>query len=143
FIGHRLLPERVPIEEDYVQEYEIGQYLTEVVVDESSPIVGMTVDNAIDHVEFDADILQVVRGKEEFLEPMGQKTIRAGDVLRLRASRSTVQELMDRETLTLAGSPSTDDELEPEKVQEQTLVEVVIPRGSFLVGESLESASFR
>ena len=142
-VGHRLLPERVPVEEDYVQEYAIEEYLTEVVVDDDSPIVGTTVADAIDHVEFDADIIQVVRDDEEFIEPIGQKTIRAGDLLRLRADRGTVQQLVDRETLTLSGSPETDDDLEPDEAPDRTLVEVVVPRGSFLVGESLESSTFR
>nr|WP_275040481.1 SLC13 family permease [Haloterrigena salina] len=142
-VGHRLLPERVPVEEDYVQEYAIEEYLTEVVVNDDSPIVGTTVEEAIDHVEFDADIIQVVRDDEEFIEPIGQKTIRAGDLLRLRADRDTVQQFVDRETLTLSGSPETAAELEPDEVPDRTLVEVVVPRGSFLVGESLESSTFR
>lgn len=142
-VGHRLLPERVPVEEDYVQDYAIEEYLTEVVVDEDSPLIGTTVADAIDHVEFDADILQVVRDDEEFIEPIGQKTLRSGDMLRLRANRPTVQQLVDRGTLTLAGSPETADDLEPEAVPDRTLVEIVVPRGSFLVGESLESSTFR
>jgi di/tricarboxylate transporter len=142
-VGHRLLPERVPVEEDYVQEYAIEEYLTEVVVDADSPIVGTTVADAVDTVAFDADVLQVVRDGEEFIEPIGQKTIRGGDTLRLRADRDTVQQLAERETLTIAGSPETAADLEPDEVPERTLVEVVVPRGSFLVGESLESSTFR
>ncbi|SDC71402.1 SLC13 family permease [Natrinema hispanicum] len=142
-VGHRLLPERVPVDEDYVKEYAIEEYLTDVVVDDDSPLIGSTVDDAIDHVAFDADILQVVRDGEEFIEPIGQKTLRAGDLLRLRADRPTVQQLVDRETLTFAGNPQSADELEPEAVSEQTLVEVVIPQGSFLAGKSLESSTFR
>ncbi len=142
-VGHRLLPERVPVDEDYVTEYAIGEYLTEAIVDEGSPIVGSTVADAIDRVEFDADILQVVRDGEEFIEPIGQKTIRAGDTLRLRADRPTVQQLVERETLTIDGGPETDAELEPEDISDRTLVEVVVPRGSFLVGESLETSTFR
>ncbi len=142
-VGHRLLPERVPVDEDYVTEYDIEEYLTEVIVDEESPIVGSTVADAIDRVAFDADILQVVRDDEEFIEPIGQKTIRAGDTLRLRADRPTVQQLVERETLTIDGGPETDAELEPEEIPDRTLVEVVVPRGSFLVGESLETSTFR
>ncbi|WP_172637306.1 SLC13 family permease [Natrinema pellirubrum] len=142
-VGHRLLPERVPVDEDYVTEYAIGEYLTEAIVDEGSPIVGSTVADAIDRVEFDADILQVVRDGEEFIEPIGQKTIRAGDTLRLRADRPTVQQLVERETLTIDGGPETDAELEPDEIPDRTLVEVVVPRGSFLVGESLETSTFR
>jgi di/tricarboxylate transporter len=143
-VGHRLIPERVPVEDDYVQEYAIEEYLTEVVVEPESPLVGRTVGTAIHHVDFDADILQVVRDGDEFIEPLGQLTIRAGDVLRLRADRDTLGQLIERDTLTLTGHPPrTGEELEPATETAQTLVEVVIPRGSFLAGKSLASSTFR
>jgi di/tricarboxylate transporter len=143
-VGHRLLPERVPVEDDYVREYAIEEYLTEVVVGPDSPLVGRTVGTAIHHVEFDADILQVVRDGDEFIEPLGQLTIRAGDVLRLRANRDTLARLIERDTLTLTGRPPrTGEELEPTTETEQTLVEVVVPRGSSLAGGSLASSTFR
>lgn len=142
-VGHRLLPERVPPEEDYIQDYGIEEYLTEVVVEPESPLVGVTVGSAIDTAAVDADVLQIVRGEREFLEPLSQMVIRSGDVLRLRADRETVEELMDRDTLSMVGDPATEAELEPDDEPEQTLVEVVVPRGSSLVGESLRSARFR
>jgi len=143
FVGHRLLPERIPAEEDYIGEYDIGEYLTEVVVDDDSPLVGKTVERAIDDSEFDADVVQVVRNGEEFIEPIGNKEIRAGDVLRLRADRETLERLVAQETLTMAGHPTAESELEPNRVDEQTLVEVVVPRGSHLVGETLRTSTFR
>ncbi len=82
-VGHRLLPERVPPQEDYIEEYEMEDYLTEVRVEDGSPFVGKTAEEAIDGAIFDADILQIVRDDETFIEPLGQKTIRVGDVLKL------------------------------------------------------------
>lgn len=142
-IGHRLLPERIPAEEDYIQEYDLEEYLTEVMVNEDSPIAGKTVEEAIDESELDVDILQVVRDGEEFIEPIAKKELRPGDVLRLRTDRETLGVLVKRETLTLSGTPRTEEELEPGSEAEQTVVEVVLPRGSFLVGESLASSKFR
>jgi di/tricarboxylate transporter len=142
-VGHRLLPERVPVDEDYVEEYAIGEYLTEIVVEPDSPFVGRAVDSVLDDPEFDADVLQVVRDGEEFIEHVGDMRIRAGDHLRLRADRATVETLVARETITLAGRPPrTEADLEPEGTT-GTLVEVVVPRGSYLAGRSLESAAFR
>jgi di/tricarboxylate transporter len=141
FVGHRLLPERVPPEEDYVEEYEMDEYLTDVVVPEDSPLVGSTVEAAIDTEAFDVDVLQLVRGEETFLEPIRQKAIRAGDVLKLRADRDTLGGLLSVDELRIVGTPAADEELEPGG--ETTLVEVVIPRDSTLVGETLETTSFR
>ncbi|MFA9517301.1 SLC13 family permease [Halopenitus sp. H-Gu1] len=142
-IGHRLLPERVPVEEDYVEEYEITDYLAEVVVRDHSPLVGQTVETAIEEAETDADILQLIRDGERFTEPLARKQIDAGDTLLLRASRDTLERLAVADDLAIAGSVETDEELEPEQTTDQSIVEVVIPSRSFLVGETLTSSSFR
>ncbi|WP_246057944.1 SLC13 family permease [Halonotius terrestris] len=142
-IGHRLLPERVPPEEDYIQEYDLEPYLTEVVIGEKSSIAGTTVGDAIDAAEFDADILGLVRDDETVIDPSKNTRLRVGDTLRLRTDRETLDELVDSEILTAAGTPETDAELEPDDAVDQTIVEVVIPRGSFLAGETLASSTFR
>jgi len=142
-VGYRLLPERVPPEDDYLTEYEMSDYLAEVVVGESSPLVGKTVSEAIDVDRFDADVLQLVRGDERFIRPIGQKVIRPGDVLAIRTDRDTLGGISSVDDLSLVGTPETEDELEPTTQEEQALVEVVIQSGSSLVGETLASASFR
>ena len=142
-IGHRLLPERVPVEDDYVEEYEIADYLAEVVVREHSPLVGQTVETAIEEAETDADILQLIRDGERFTEPLARKQIHAIDTLLIRASRDTLEQLADADDLAIEGSVETDEELEPEQTNEQSIVEVVIPSRSFLVGETLTSSTFR
>jgi di/tricarboxylate transporter len=142
-VGQRLLPERVPVEEGYVREYAIEEYLTEVVVEADSPLVGRPVESAFADADIDADVLQVVRDGEEYLEHVGWMPIRAGDRLRLRADRATVRDLVDHESVTLTGHPPrTEADLEPDDAT-QTLVEVVIPRGSALVDQSLASSTFR
>jgi di/tricarboxylate transporter len=142
-IGHRLLPERVPVEEDYLEEYDIEEYLTELVVGEGSPLAGRTVETALTDADLDVDILQVVRDGEVYVEPRGGMTLRRGDLLRLRADRETIERLAGEETPTLSGDPSLSAaDLDPD-TERQTLVEVVIPRGSYLAGESLASSTFR
>ncbi len=129
-IGYWLLPERVPPEEDYLAEYNMQDYLSEVVVQTSSPLVGKTVSEAIDEQRFDADVLQLVRGGERFIEPIGQKVIKPGDVLTIRTDRETLSAIAAVDDLALTGAPETDPELEPSTEAEQTLVELVIQSGS-------------
>jgi len=142
-IGHRLLPERVPVEEDYVEEYDITEYLAEVVVRDHSPLIGKTVETAIEEARTDADILQLIRDGERFTEPLGNKQIHAGDTLLIRASRDTLEQLAAVDDLAIEGSVETDEELDPEPSDDQSIVEVVIPSRSFLVGETLTSSTFR
>ncbi|MDY6780227.1 MAG: SLC13 family permease, partial [Halobacteria archaeon] len=139
-VGYRLLPERVPPEEDYIEEYEIEDYLTEVVVPDDSPITGMTVDEVLESGDFDVDVLQVVRDGEEFDEPLARKTVRGDDILRVRTDRKTLEEFVEEDDLRLRGEPDEED-IVPEDAP--TLVEVVVPSNSFLVGETLTSSNFR
>lgn len=142
-VGHRLLPERVPPEEDFVEEYGIREYLTEVRVQDGSPLVGGTVDEAIDTAVYDADVIQVIRDGEQFVEPLAQKEVHAGDLLLLRSDADTLRQLAQIDHLTLMGHLDTDADLEPAPETEQTIVEVVLPRESSLVGETLRTAQFR
>jgi di/tricarboxylate transporter len=141
-VGHRLLPERVPAREDYIEEYELQNYVTEVVVREDAAIVGKTVGDAIDESRFDADIMQILRDGETYFEGIGSKRIRTGDVLTIRTDRETLGSLRELKGLDLVGTPPTDSELEPEG-DAQALVEIVIQSGSSLLGETLTTSSFR
>ncbi|WP_324760319.1 SLC13 family permease [Haloarcula sp. GH36] len=142
-VGRWLVPGRIEAREDLTEEFEMAEYLTEVVVREDSPIVGQTVQTALAETEFDVDIVQLVRGGRTFLEPLGPKTIRAGDVFAIRTDRDTLVELLDAEGLDLIPEVEVDD-AELESASERTnLVEVVIAPGSSLVGETFVSSNFR
>ncbi|RJT07070.1 SLC13 family permease [Halococcus sp. IIIV-5B] len=143
FIGHRLLPERVPPEEDYVEEYAIQNYLSELVVRSDSPLIGMTVEEADGETESGTNILQLIRNGEQFTEPLAQKEIRDGDILLVRASGEALRQFAEAESLAIENSLETDEELEPGDQDEQTIVEMVIPSSSRLVGETLTSSTFR
>lgn len=142
-VGHRLIPERVPPSEDYIEEYDIEEYLTEVIVEEGSPLVGGTVSEAFADSDIDADIIRVTRGSRTSIEPLGQKVLQAGDVLTIRGNQETLRGLSGEDRLSFAGSPASEADIEPDDEPEQTLVEVIISRGSPLVGETLRSARFR
>jgi di/tricarboxylate transporter len=141
-VGRRITPERIKPQVDLTEEFEMGNYLTEVVVREDSPLVGQRVGTALSETAFDVDLLQLIRGDRVFLEPLGPKEIQAGDVFALRTDRDTLVELLDVEGLDLL--PVRVDEAELEVADEgQNLVEVVVAPGASLVGESLTSVRFR
>ncbi|SEL23721.1 Di-and tricarboxylate transporter [Haloferax larsenii] len=141
-VGVRLLPERIPADEDLVEEYAIQEYLADVVVPANSPLIGQTVEEALGDDELDIDVLQLIRYGERFSDPLARKEIRESDTLRLRTNRETLEQIMDAEGLRLTGGPQTEGDLHPGE-EEPVLVEVVIPSGSFLVGETLASSTFR
>jgi di/tricarboxylate transporter len=142
-IGRYLTPARIKPQRDLTEEFEMADYLTEVVVRADSPLVGQQVQDALQGTEFDVDLLQLIRGDAVFLEPLGPKQIQTGDVFALRTGRDTLVELLDVEGLDLVPEVTV-DEAELEAAGEgQNLVEVVVAPGSSLVGESLASLRFR
>lgn len=141
-VGVRLLPERVPADEDLLEEYALQEYLADVVVPANSSLIGKTVEEALGSNELDIDVLQLLRDGERFSDPLARKEIRENDTLRLRTNRETLEHIMTAEGLILSGGPRTEDDLYPDE-EEPVLVEVVIQSGSFLVGETLASSTFR
>lgn len=136
--GQQLLPERVKPEESILEEYDMGVYLTEVIVDENSPLLSQRAQQAFEGT--DVDILQIVRDDDQFVEPSSDEPIRAGDVLLIRTGLDTLRTLLDSEGISLASSGAvTEDHLVAQK--QRTLVELVIPSGSAAIGELVENTA--
>ena len=141
-VGRWLVPGRIQPREDLTDEFEMADYLTEVVVREDSPIVGQTVQEALEVTDLDVDVVQLVRDRRTFLEPLGPKVVREGDVFALRTDRDTLVELLDLDGLDVVADTVDDAELERASDQ-QNLIELVVAPGSSLVGETLASSNFR
>jgi di/tricarboxylate transporter len=142
-LGSRLLPERIQPRVDLTEEFRMADYLTEVKVRKDSPIVGETVRDALVQTDFDVDLVQLIRDDDVFLEPLGPKTIQAGDIFAVRTDRDTLVDLLDAEGLDLLPDVTVDEaELETAE-RAENLVEVVIAPGSTLVAKSLKSSAFR
>nr|WP_135825029.1 SLC13 family permease [Halorussus ruber] len=142
-VGRWLTPARIPPKEDLTEEFELEEYLTEVSVDEDSPLVGQTIGDALADTDFDVDLVQLIREGQTFVEPLGPKEIQAGDIFAVRTDRDTLVDLIDTEGLTLLPNVDvTEEELESADA-DSNLVEVVIAPRSSLVGETLATASFR
>jgi len=140
-VGRRLVPARIPPEEDLTEEFRMGDYLTEVVVRADSPLIGQTVAEAIADSGFDVEVVQLVRDESVFAVA-GPKQIQAGDVFVLRTDRETLVDLLDVEGLDLRAEVAvTEAELEAAEGG-QNLVEVVVAPGSDLVGNTLAEAEF-
>ena len=142
FVGRHLLPERIKPEDDLTEEFEMGGYLTEVVVLADSPLLGRTVSQALIDLKLDVDVVQMIRRGEIFPAPVGNKQFRKGDILMLRTRRATLVELMKTQGLEpYVKTKITDSDFDIEEKGEQ-LVEVVILSENRLIGETLRTISF-
>ncbi len=155
-LGWYLLPDRLRAEENLVEEFEMEAYLTDVVIREGSGLVGKTVRNWKRESDLDLDVIQVIRDGRRLSGGVDQRSLQAGDILVVRASRETLGTLIDSEHLEIHGLepdevPShIEDEAHPasaepsDEVEEgDTFVEVVLLSTSPVVGQSIRDIRFR
>jgi di/tricarboxylate transporter len=142
FVGRHLLPERVKPEEDLTEEFDLGGYLTEVVVREDSALRGNTVGETLRALNLDVDVVQMMRNGEAFPAPIANKQFRAGDVLLLRTNRDTLITLLDTQGLDpVVTTRITEEDLDIEEKGE-VLIEVVLLSDNPILGETLQSLNF-
>jgi len=139
-IGRKLLPERIKPEVELTEEFALGSYLTETVVRKDSPLVGKTVGQAVEIIDYDLNVVQLHRGEEKFFEPLQNKILQQGDHLIVRTDPQNLLELIKAHGLKIIPETPTRESLES-KQENQNLVEVVIPYGYTLEGQTLEEAN--
>jgi di/tricarboxylate transporter len=71
-VGRLLIPECIEMGDELVDEFEMAEYLTEVVVTDESHLAGKTVDQSFTELDVDAELIQVIRGDQVFTEPLAR-----------------------------------------------------------------------
>ncbi|MDF9747332.1 SLC13 family permease [Natrinema salsiterrestre] len=141
FVGHYLLPERVPPNADYLEEYAVGNYLADVAVVPGSPLAGGTVRDATAALGPAVDVVQVVREGERSVAPQQGTSLAEGDVLVVRTDRDAITTLEDAAGVEPLGRPAGAAALSTS--DEGVLTELVVSLDSRLVGERLDLEWFR
>jgi di/tricarboxylate transporter len=145
FVGRYLIPERIKPEEGLLKEYEMSDYLTEVIVEKDSPLIGHPIDAIAEKTDLDLAVVQLIREDEEGIElhPFTETSVQADDAIIIRSGLDTLQQLTSAEGLSIVSTADvTDEDLEAVSAR-QTLVELVIPTGSSFVGANLAETPFR
>lgn len=142
FVSHYLIPERIDPMDDLTEEYEMGAFLTEVVIEENSRLVGQTVGDTLQKSDLDVDLVQITRAGKQFMEPLNEKTLRKGDHLIIRTDQDTLLDILQVEGVKLLPQIHVTERQLEEPVRGQKLIETVIPKGSFMEGETLEDMNF-
>ncbi|MBS3764362.1 MAG: SLC13 family permease, partial [Planctomycetes bacterium] len=137
-VGHHLLPERLDPKVDLAEEYEMGEFLTELILQKDSRFVGMNVKDMLTHFDFDLELVQITRGGEKLMEPFQDRPLEEEDRLVMRTNRRNLLKLLDVPGLELFSEKRVSEEKLEEKTKGQTVIQTVVPRGSFLEGETLE-----
>jgi di/tricarboxylate transporter len=64
-IGHKLIPDRIKVTDNLLDEYEMREYLTEVVLEKKSPLIGRNLEEFKKSTEMDLDIVLLSRRRLE------------------------------------------------------------------------------
>jgi len=141
FLGRKILPERIKPEVEVTEEFNMGEYLTETIIRENSPLIGKTLEEAEQEMDFELDIIQLNRSGENFLKPLSNKIIQEGDYLIVRTDPRNLVQLIRTHRMKISSKTPTRESLNI-KEESQNLVEIVLPYGSYLEGQTLEEVNF-
>jgi len=141
FLGRKILPERIKPEVEVTEEFNMGEYLTETIIRENSPLIGKTLEEAEQEMDFELDIIQLNRSGEKFLKPLSNKIIQEGDYLIVRTDPRNLVQLIRTHRMKISSKTPTRESLNI-KEESQNLVEIVLPYGSYLEGQTLEEVNF-
>jgi di/tricarboxylate transporter len=142
-VAPRLLPDRIQ-PGNRTANYGVQPFLARVLVPARSPLVGTPARDVADdaHRDLSVDILDVLRGGDHFIASDTDRDVRGRDILTVRGDPGMIQQFCEFADLRfLPRAAVTDVELDqPERV---ALVELVVPRSSGLVGDTIGETRLR
>ncbi|GGN92954.1 SLC13 family permease [Haloarcula pellucida] len=166
-VGRVLVPERIRPFADFTEEFDMDRHLAQLTVRESSPLVGLTVAEALDSDGVDAvvaaddgevaladgeptepepidvDVLQIDRDGESFFATATDRPLEPGDVLTVRGSTQAVNQFGERYGLRQLPRESVTEELLAESGHSGVLAEAVVHGESRLRGRTLGDVDLR
>jgi di/tricarboxylate transporter len=140
FIGRRMLPARGG-EDSLTEQYQIREYISELLVLPGSPLIGKTLSEADLNHTLELNVLGIIRGKEQKIAPNAQERIEFNDLLIVEGRLANILNVKTEAGLEIkADFKLNDGVLEGGEVE---LFEVMVLRDSRLVGQTLKSMRFR
>lgn len=137
-IGKHLLPERRG--GDLTEEYQLGEYITELRVMPDSPLIGKTLIEAQLSEQQEINVLELLRGSRKIWSPL-REPLAAEDILLVRGPVQSLMELRSRVGFEIEPEfKLRDASLQDEDVN---LVEALVAPNSRWVGQTLASLDFR
>ena len=139
FVGWRVLPDHPS--PDLTNKYEVGKYLTTLIVDKKSQLIMRTPAQARISERYDVTILEIVRNDEELWTGLRDIKLHEGDHLLVLGSLQDILELRSTEGLSSKSQMKyADRSLTTDDVM---LVEAMIAPAASLIGRTLKDADFR
>ncbi len=140
--GKYLIPKRKAESQEGL--FDIGHYLSEVEVVESSKMVGESIFSFYSVFKIEVEVLSIIRDERHIIVPSAQYNLRVGDVLIIKTDSTKLTELIQKTGLKLRGAKLDFVASTPFlKSDDFALVEVVIRDDSILIGRTAFELSLR
>ncbi len=139
-VGYRLLPTRKTSEETFNENTR--EYLSEMIVEQNSPIIGKTVEEAGLRNLTGLYLFEIIRKDGERVAPItSQHKIKEGDRLISTGLISTIFEVQNMKGLRVETGSTI--KLSDLKNGNQVLVEAIVSHESNLINKSIKQSKFR
>jgi di/tricarboxylate transporter len=139
-VGRKLLPLRRPAE-SLTEGYHLQGYLTELVVQQGSPLIGKTLQESQLSQTLDIEVLEILRGDQRLWSLLQELRLQENDLLIVKGQLRNILKVREAEGLEIMAEVKLKDhDLESQDVG---LAEAVISPGSSLDGLTLKQADFR
>ncbi|MHA6248614.1 SLC13 family permease [Pontibacter sp. CAU 1760] len=138
-IGRHLLPNR-NLAMDLSDDFNLGQYLTEVVLLPESPGVGVPLHKLGLVQNLDMHVMQITRNKQK-LPVSTSLVMQAGDVLKIRSGVEKLKMLKEEKGIKLKSERKFHDSDIP--LDDGKLYEAIVTPNSYMEGKSLKELDFR
>ncbi len=140
FFGRRLLPERRS-QEDLTARYHLRRYLTELVIQPRSRLIGKTLKESDLSLANDIEVLEIRRHKERLGSLLPEIELAEGDLLMVKGNIDNIIRVREAEGVAIhARVKFKDEDLESPEV---VLAECVISANSRLSGKTIKEIDFR
>ncbi|MBC5994157.1 SLC13 family permease [Pontibacter cellulosilyticus] len=138
-IGRHLLPSRV-VAKDLSETFNLGDYVTEIVILPESPAVGISIEKAKMVRDLDIEVMQVTRDKEK-IQVFPSLILHANDILKVRCNVDELKLLKEEKGILLKSERKFKDR--DLRLNDSKFYEAVVPPNSYLEGKSLKQLDFR
>jgi di/tricarboxylate transporter len=135
-----LLPQRAATGA-LTEKYRVADYLTEVILEEESKLIGTTVTDAHIAERYGVTVLEVIRGSAEtHVGDVDAMSLRRGDRLIVQGTLEDILRLRREQNLALLPDVKLDDD--ELAAGGQALVEAWVRPGSSMIGRTLKQLDF-
>lgn len=146
FASPRLLPDRKPAEGSLEQDYQMKDYVSEVIITPQSNLSGQTLRQSGIQRKFDVDVLEIIHNDNHFPQPLADKVLSVGDILLVRGGRDDLLKIKDERGVEILADVKFRDQVsEPPSLttDEEKVAEILILSNSRLIGTTLKDLRFR